>query len=892
MKITHKSVYNIYIENVFENVNSYTEMNNAIVKYGGKDTNSEKYRKRTGSSFEVFNQFWMLKFGKQADIGVDNIIDTSYDEFNEGYDFSFVDNVGLPGIIQTKWRNYEAAVYNNISKYKLDCVFKANDMRTNDQKFGDLRLSLLDSSNKQLNSRHNILFINFDENEKLFSFDYEKRPRYVIDRKKQEFYIKSDPNFWQDFLKLIRNSSVTLFEDPPTPRDVQNWITNGVIKEETHLSVTKEVCYLGTKAVINKEVSKGRIEAITATGKTLNIFIDTNNFFEANRYLGIIVIPWRPLIIQTFLEFYKWKMFGHTDVNGVIVNSDIMPILAMSGDSPRYNKNIIGEVFQTTNIDKIAGKILNNYNQNKKTILFITKDSYTNEYDDKVINEDNYQDYLSLANIKDLMNFESLFAILSKNNFGPDKIFEIYDEFHNIIPSVANNFKNSKNREELEIFAKRLLLDMSNRNSGTLFYSASNKSGSIIDSFNVNQFGPLLCKVTRNDLAKRGYVCPRLIFKIIRVNSEVYNQEAARNAAIEGLDLRKAYNEASSVVIAFNDLKKYNLLPNLITFGSHVAGCKFIATDENFKTTFAIPNNVNLHFMSADTKNSIRQQTIDTIKISGNNILNQHSVAQEGVNIPNLNGGLIDRAMGFKDIQQSMGRTDRTLAIDTLNFQKGLISLDSPVGWLKYYNIIYLEINDNINMRDRLINVIRYLRENEIPRDQWEFTYVDDSSRVNPKEDINYFQTSGVTKFELDILQNTINSCDLEVLEELEIEDKRQFKNIVNNAKTFSEKIGLLIDEDMSDVTEEINKRKSSKTIDQLFDASMEGVFEDVTTNKINSDISNIRLISDEIDLGSFVMHYKFGEGVIISIDGDNAIINFGGVDKKISLKYAPITIL
>ena len=75
---------------------------------------------------------------------------------------------------------------------------------------------------------------------------------------------------------------------------------------------------------------------------------------------------------------------------------------------------------------------------------------------------------------------------------------EIIDEYHNIISS------SSSRKEQLEI--AEYLKNSEDRTDGSLFYSASNKHGQILSSFNEDLFGKLLCKVSRNELRVRGYV--------------------------------------------------------------------------------------------------------------------------------------------------------------------------------------------------------------------------------------------------------------------------------------------------------------------------------------------------------------------------------------------------
>ena len=57
--ITHLSVYKIDKDNVFENINSYSEMNEELKKYGEKEPT--EYNDRVGMSIEKFTQFFCTR---------------------------------------------------------------------------------------------------------------------------------------------------------------------------------------------------------------------------------------------------------------------------------------------------------------------------------------------------------------------------------------------------------------------------------------------------------------------------------------------------------------------------------------------------------------------------------------------------------------------------------------------------------------------------------------------------------------------------------------------------------------------------------------------------------------------------------------------------------------
>lgn len=97
MKITHQSIYKISKDRIFDNVNSYKEMNDII-----STIDSDNYK---GDIFEVFTQFFCVKYNNDPLLGIKNIQDTSDDPFNVGYDFTFINFNDENGMIQSKWRS-------------------------------------------------------------------------------------------------------------------------------------------------------------------------------------------------------------------------------------------------------------------------------------------------------------------------------------------------------------------------------------------------------------------------------------------------------------------------------------------------------------------------------------------------------------------------------------------------------------------------------------------------------------------------------------------------------------------------------------------------------------------------------------------------------------------
>jgi len=699
MKITHLSIYQISDEQVFDNVNSYKELNDAIKTFGefGGNPGSDEYNTRVGNAFEIFTQFFCLKYGDTPLIGIKNITDTSDDAFTVGYDFTYNSFYDKPGQIQSKWRSNPSHQFT----------------------IGELATNSAIASDNDIEKDNNILFTNLDDTDDLFHYSYKtaRNKRRVFGRNSQEELINRDPNFWNDFRKCIKDSSKNDFENPFTPRDIQNWILNGV----TNNGVT----YEGTESVLNGTYNKGKIEASTGAGKTLCQFYNIDRSFkEYNKSLAVMILPTRSLISQSFREFYLWKMFG--DDNG---QSNVSCLIIMSGSKPRYNDQI-ADVLQTLSIDESIKFVSDRIALGRKVVIFTTMKSHGLKYSDII-------DGLKEKDIRVGL--------------------EIVDEYHNVISTSAER------KEQLEI--AEYLKNSELRTDGALFYSASNKGGQILSSFNEELFGKLLCKVTRNDLRLRGYVAPKLVFKIIRVKNKSNDSESRRDASRIKLDIDKAQSEAVAIISAYKDLSTYYKNPNLITFGDHVEGCRYIS--ENPEVHSNLPG-VKNHFMASETSNGDRDNILRDIRESGGNILHQHSVAKEGINVNNLHGSVIGRNMSIISLQQSIGRSDRALYIDTVNLLNGKISLDNPEGWIKYYNLVYVIVDSDESFYQRVKEIIGYLLDQGIPESEWDISELEDDGKGGAEyKKPDFSPTIGVSvKFDKKKFNDMIQQVKIEIIEE------------------------------------------------------------------------------------------------------------------------------
>ena len=695
IKITHLSIFQISDEKVFDNVNSYRELNDAIKAFGG--LNSDEYNNRVGNAFEIFTQFFCLKYGDGPLIGIKNITDTSDDAFTIGYDFTFNSLYDKPGQIQSKWRN------NPTHQFTL----------------GELSTNSAIASDMDIEKDNNILFTNLDDTDNLFHYSYKtaRNKRRVFGRNSQEELIKRDPNFWNDFRKCIQESSKNEFENPYTPRDIQDWILNGI--------TNNGVKYEGTESVLNGKYTKGKVEASTGAGKTLCQFYNIDRSFkEYNKNVAVMILPTRSLISQSFREFYLWKMFGDDNVQ-----SNVSCLIIMSGSKPRYNDQI-ADVLQTLDIDKCIEFVSDRISLGRKVVIFTTMKSHGLKYSDII-------DGLKEKGIRVGL--------------------EIVDEYHNVISTSAER------KDQLEI--AEYLKNSELRTDGALFYSASNKGGQILSSFNEQLFGKLLCKVTRNDLRIRGYVAPKLVFKIIRVKNKLNDSESHRDASRIKLDIDKAQSEAVAIISAYKDLSTYYKNPNLITFGDHVEGCRYISQNSEVHTNLPGVKN---HFMASETSNGDRDNILSNIRESGGNILHQHSVAKEGINVNNLHGGIIGRNMSIISLQQTIGRSDRGLYTDLLKLINGEISLDNPDGWEKYYNLIYVTVDSDESFYQRVKEIIGYLLDQGIPETEWDISELQDDGKGGAEyKKPDFSPTIGVNvKFDKKKFNDMIQQVKIEIIEE------------------------------------------------------------------------------------------------------------------------------
>lgn len=716
--ITHLSIYKIDKFEVFETVDSYDKMNQAIFSFGEDENKPLTYEKRVGEAFEIYTQFFCNRYGETPLLGIFEVTDTSDDAFTRGYDFLFKSIGGRLGQLQSKCR--KNPVYS----------FNSGELST----MGDVARSY------NIDNDKSILFINFDDHDKLFDYKYKNARvgRRICDRKMQEAYILRDPEFWNDFRKTIKESAKVVFKTPPVLRDVQNWILHGHTFEDVN--------YPGTEVVINGTIDKARIQASCSTGKTLCIYHNIMDAFGIGKNLVFVIEPSLALIDQTFESFYRWKMFS--DENA-LNKSDVSCLIIRSGPQPRFNPLIV-DFEQTLTPDTAINFIKSRLLDKRKIVVFVTMASQE-------------------------LKYEGIVAKLAETSVRIN--LEIVDEYHNIITNDAELPK--------QIAIVNYLSNNKSRTDGTLFYSASHKDGRVLSTFDENLFGPLVAKVTRKHLRDRAYVVPGMRVRFIKVQPGSPGFELRRDAAVQGLNIDKAQVEAVGIIIAHRDSLRFYSEPNLVTFGDHVEGCRHISADQLMSIHMS---GVIQHFVAAETLSPDRARTFNIVRSGGNNVIHQHSIMREGINIDNLHGEIINRGMGTHSLQQSIGRGDRTLAEDTVKFQRGEMKLDSPIGWKKYNNLVYIILDsDDETNSDRVKEVVRYMEsESGIPREEWDIAVTKEHRGGTEKPIIDPIVDRPLIdiRFNDDVLNMMIKKAEIEIKTEMQRIEEDDLDEVVKS-RTF-----------------------------------------------------------------------------------------------------------
>jgi len=298
--LSHHHRFEVHTAGIFNDVNSYSELNNAIRMYGtskgGSDT--EGYRVAVGGAFEVFCEYFYRRYDTDVHIGVTELQDTSTDRFQVGYDFIYNNLQQEEGRIQTKWKG------DSTHKFTRD-------------ELGTFSSILYEEGILHHNA---ILFTNLthntsEEKGSVFHFSWDigaRKQMRVFDQFAQNQFILRDPEFWNDLRTSLDDSCITEFVIPFTNRAHQD------LMEENQ----KDILHDG-----------GRVTQVCATGggksQCERNTVDYVHF-TLNKRLTILVAPTIGLVNQHFNDFYKIGFF-HKGVHAINFNT---------GSEPDYDDRI------------------------------------------------------------------------------------------------------------------------------------------------------------------------------------------------------------------------------------------------------------------------------------------------------------------------------------------------------------------------------------------------------------------------------------------------------------------------------------------------------------------------------------------------------------------------
>lgn len=384
--------------------------------------------------------------------------------------------------------------------------------------------------------------------------------------------------------------------------------------------------------------NRGRVICATGGGKTEVEYRTIRQvLLDCGGNLAIIVAPTIDLLRQHHAYFEQFGFFHRDQVSVVHFRT---------GDEARQDAFI--DYAQTTREEDFARVMANN--MGRKVLIFVT---YASE--------------------------EHLFSIMRKRDMQADLV--VWDEFHHTV------------RQDIDY--RNHLLTLPARHN--LFFSASQKHGRVISSFDEEVYGPVLAEVPYSELREAGVLVPKIIIKPISITKKAgrlraVERELKKAADRENFDLREALVEAAAGIVARADLHASHNRANIVTFSKGVPMCKAIAASKAVRDELA---GCLLQTVHANVPARDRKAIYEKVKESDDSILLQFSVVKEGIDITPFNALVISRNMDVIGTQQGIGRVVRAHPDDTAALAAGKISLDSPEGWKKYSAVVYVIIHDH-----------------------------------------------------------------------------------------------------------------------------------------------------------------------------------------------------
>lgn len=306
MLLTHHQRFIVHSDGVFNDVNSYEELNLALRTYGHSKgiQGSQEYNDATGAALEIFCEYFYRRYETNPKIGVSYIEDTSADKFQTGYDFRFLSFAGKQGRIQTKFRG------NTEHKFTRD-------------ELGTFVSILYE---EEIQPQNAILFTNLldvpsEQNGSVFHFSYENGARKslrVHDQRYQQDFILVDPDFWKDLRVWLDASCHTDFTCPFDNRIHQQQMFDNQLHLLTEGGRGSQIC-------------------ATGGGKSL-VQYKTFDYLHnvLNKKLTILVAPTLDLGNQHFNQYYSYGFY----------HKGITAINFKTGDEPDYDDHI--QFLQTT----------------------------------------------------------------------------------------------------------------------------------------------------------------------------------------------------------------------------------------------------------------------------------------------------------------------------------------------------------------------------------------------------------------------------------------------------------------------------------------------------------------------------------------------------------------
>ena len=474
--------------------------------------------------------------------------------------------------------------------------------------------------------------------------------------------------------------------------------------------------------------TKGRVICATGGGKTEVMFrLAKQQFDMLTKSTSVMVAPTIDLLRQHHAYFEQFGVF-HAD--------DVAIIHFRTGDEARQDDYI--DYVQTTGKDELKAALV--AAGDKKVMVFVT--------------------YASEQKLFDIMRAESVIADLC-----------LWDEFHHTVRQ-ENAYKDH-------------LLSLPTKTN--LFFSASQKGGRIVSSFDEEVYGPLLEDVTYAELRSAGILVPKIVVKPIRINTTsgrltAIARDLKKAAVREEFDLNEGLVEAAATIVARADMLKTHGMSNVITFSKKVAICKALNDSESVGVEMvgALLQSVHASVPARD-----RKKMYDNIKNSTDSVLFQHSVVKEGIDITPFNALIISRNIDIIGTQQGIGRVVRAHPEDTAALKAGTISLDSPEGWKKYTATVYVIIHggEMEDYRQRLKDLIEKLQFTGLTMDDYQFgEIVEERTGIAEDNNADVPITSVVELFETDTIRAMIAQIRIDMEEEAEEDELAEKRSHIKDA--------------------------------------------------------------------------------------------------------------